>query len=79
MNLCDVLADAFDYSAYSRLIGRRNHLTAHNVEFFGGALMNNRDLQVPMHRAHVAAALTGEGAVTVAEIPGEGVVGVAVW
>ena len=41
--------------------------------------MNDESLQVPMHRAHVAAALTGEGEVHIAETPDEGVVGVAVW
>lgn len=48
-------------------------------EFFAGALMNDKSLQSPMHHAHVDAALTGEGEVHIAELPDEGVVGVAVW
>ncbi|KAH9945102.1 uncharacterized protein BXZ73DRAFT_73306 [Epithele typhae] len=50
-----------------------------NNQFFAGALMNDVSLQVPIHRAHVAAALTGEGEVWIAEMPEEGVVGVGVW
>ena len=50
-----------------------------SIEFFAGALMNDDTLQVPMHHAHVAAALTGEGEVHIVEIEGEGVVGVSVW
>ena len=51
-----------------------------NSEFFGGALGNDRILQEPMIRAHLAAALVpGEGEVHVAELPDAGVVGVAVW
>ena len=47
--------------------------------FLAAALMDDKSLQIPMHRAHVDGALTGEGEVHVAEVPGQGVVGVAVW
>ena len=79
---CEVLGDAFNYRTlrFARSFRRLHCLTvtAH-VEFFAGALMNDRELQVPIYRAHIAAALTGEGEVHIAEIPGEGVVGVSVW
>ncbi|RDX57176.1 hypothetical protein OH76DRAFT_1335643 [Lentinus brumalis] len=52
---------------------------AFNYEFFAFAL-GDRDLQEHMHRAHITAALANnEGEVHIAEVPGEGVVGVAVW
>nr|VWP01288.1 Putative peptide synthase/polyketide synthase [Ganoderma boninense] len=48
--------------------------------FFESALNKDRTLQEPMVRAHMLAALvTGEGEVHVAELPGVGVVGIAVW
>ena len=90
----EVLADAFDYRGSSILhqkslmcrISPTTNLRVCNhggvllrAGFFSAALMDDKALQIPMHRAHVNGALTGEGEVHVAEVPGEGVVGVAVW
>ncbi|KAM5531780.1 hypothetical protein V8D89_014550 [Ganoderma adspersum] len=51
-----------------------------NYSFFGSALNKDKALQEPMMHAHMAAALVkDEGEVHIAELPGVGVVGVAVW
>ncbi|KAI0326405.1 hypothetical protein GY45DRAFT_1373960 [Cubamyces sp. BRFM 1775] len=64
-----------DLDKYTKLLAEAFH-----YQFFGGALGNDRSLQEPMIRAHIAAALVpGEGEVHVAELPDVGVVGVAVW
>ncbi|KAI9000437.1 acyl-CoA N-acyltransferase [Trametes punicea] len=60
---------------YNKLLAEAFH-----YQLFGGALGNDRSLQEPMMRAHLAPALVnGSGEVHVAELPDVGAVGVAIW
>ncbi|KAI0776864.1 hypothetical protein BD413DRAFT_231135 [Trametes elegans] len=63
-----------DLDAYTKVLAE-----SFGYQFFAGALGNDRELQEPIHRAHLGAANTGEGEVHIAELPDVGVVGVAVW
>ncbi|RPD60175.1 acyl-CoA N-acyltransferase [Lentinus tigrinus ALCF2SS1-6] len=64
-----------EIDAYTKLLAE-----AFSYRFFAFALGGDKDLQEPMHRAHITAALANNGGeVHIAELPDEGVVGVAVW
>ncbi|KAI9000440.1 hypothetical protein BD414DRAFT_577 [Trametes punicea] len=53
---------------------------AFQYQLFGGALGNDKSLQEPVMRAHLAAALVeGSGEIHIAELPDVGDVGVALW
>ncbi|KAI0359757.1 hypothetical protein OH77DRAFT_1517373 [Trametes cingulata] len=53
---------------------------AFNYQFFGSGLAGDKSLQEPILKAHMTAAIVkGEGEIHVAELPGVGVAGVAVW
>ncbi|KAI0326404.1 hypothetical protein GY45DRAFT_1373959 [Cubamyces sp. BRFM 1775] len=64
-----------DLDKYTKLVAEAFH-----YDFFGGGMGNDKAMQEPMIRSHIAAALVpGEGELHVAEMPDVGVVGVATW
>ncbi|KAH9902675.1 hypothetical protein C8Q73DRAFT_785325 [Cubamyces lactineus] len=64
-----------DFNKYITLVAEAFH-----YDFFGGGMGNDKNMQAPMIRSHIAAALVpGQGELHVAELPDVGVVGVATW